>query len=94
MNIIKVRKPKSIKFYGIGKVYDKYTNRWYKWMQTLPNNGDKIKITWLPNNNGIINAYIGFVGIIENMNKIEGTFTINSGNSILICNHNFDYIKY
>ena len=93
MNEIKVRKPKPIKFFGIGKTYDRYTNRWYKWMQTLPNNGDRVKITWLPDNRGVTNAYIGWEGIVENVNKVEGNFALNSGSAILICHGDFNYIK-
>lgn len=91
--IIKVRKPKPIKFFGIGKAYDRYSNRWYKWMQTLPNDGDIIQITWFPNNRGVKNAYIGWQGVVEKMDKIQGTFCVNSGNAILICHGDFDYIK-
>ena len=94
MQPIKVRKPKTIKFFGFGAAYDRYSNRWYKWSEKLPNNGERIKITWLPKNNREVNAYIGFEGIVEDMDKIEGSFCINSGTSILICNStNFDYIK-
>ena len=93
MNEIKVRKPKPIKLFGIGKVYDIYTNRWYKWMQLLPQEGDKIKITWFPDNRGVTNAYIGWEGVVETMNKVEGTFALNSGNAILACSGDFNYIR-
>ena len=61
-----VRKPK---FFGINR-----------WRRLLPDNGAKIKLTWLPNP---INApseksaYIGMQGTVEDMNKMEGTFTLN-----------------
>lgn len=94
MNEIIVRKPKPIKFFGLGDAYSRYTNRWYKWMQLLPNEGEKIKITWLPENRGETNAYIGFEGVVERINKVEGRFTLNSGNAILICRGDcFNYIK-
>lgn len=93
MNEIIVRKPKPIKFFGLGNSYDRYTNRWYKWMQLLPNEGDRIKITWFPDNRGVTNAYIGWEGVVENLNKTEGTFTLNSGNALLVCHGNFNYIK-
>ena len=94
MNIeITVRKPKPIRFFGLDKAYDRYTNRWYKWMKLLPNNGDLIKITWMPNNRGVINAYIGWIGVVEDINKVDGTFVLNSGNAILICRGDFNYIK-
>ncbi len=93
MTEIIVRKPKPIKYFGIGNAYDRYTNRWYKWRQLLPNNGDRIKITWLPDNRGITNAYIGLVGVVEDINKIEGVFILNSGNAKLLCKGNFNYIK-
>ena len=92
MNEIKVRKPKPILFYGFAKVYERYTNRFYKWMQKLPNEGDRIRITWFPDNNGVTNAYIGFEGIVKQLNKIEGAFIIDSGNSILVCHGDFNYI--
>ena len=91
---IKCRKPKPIKFFGIANLYERYTNRYYKWRSLLPNNGDKIKITWLPDNKGIKNAYIGFEGIVQNINKTEGTFELNSGSGVLVhTGLNFDYIK-
>ena len=90
---IKIRKPKAIKFFGFAKQYNAYTNRLYKWMYSLPENGTKIKITWFPSNNGEKNAYIGWEGIVENLNRIEGTFSINSGTAILICKGDFNYIK-
>jgi hypothetical protein len=94
MNIeIKCRKPKPIKFYGIANIYERYTNRYYKWRTLLPKNGDRIKITWFPDNRGIKNAYIGMEGVVENMNTIEGNFSLNCGTSILICHGDFDYIK-
>lgn len=93
INEIIVRKPKPIRFFGLGKTYDRYTNRWYKWMQLLPNNGDKIKITWFPENRSITNAYIGWIGVVEDINKVEGTFILNSGNAKLVCHGNFNYIK-
>ena len=93
MEEIKCRKPKPIKFYGLTNIYERYTNRFYKWRSLLPNNGDKIKITWLPDNRGVANSYIGMVGVIENMNNIDGEFTLKCETSMLICHGNFDYIK-
>lgn len=61
-------------------------------MILLPNNGDKIKITWVPDNSGVTNAYIGLEGVVETMNKVEGTFALNSGNAILVCSGDFNYI--
>jgi hypothetical protein len=90
---IKVRKPKTIKCFGIANLYERYTNRWYKWRSLLPSNGDKIKITWFPDNRGVTNAYIGMEGMVEDMNNTEGSFALNCGTSILICNGNFNYIK-
>lgn len=91
---IKVRKPNPPKFFGIANLYERYTNRFYKWRQTLPSNGDRIKITWFPDNRGVTNAYIGMEGIVESMNDIEGNFALNCGTSILVCGGNFNYIKY
>lgn len=69
----------------------KTKNHTNKWLQSFLKEGDKIKITWLPDNKGVANAYIGFEGIVEN--KYEGTFILNSGNSILVCFGDFDYIN-
>ena len=93
MNEIIVRKPKAFKFFGLEKIYDKYTNRYDKWKQLFPNNGDHIKITWFPDNSGVTNAYIGWEGVVENVNKVNGTFDINSGNAVLVCSGDFNYIK-
>jgi hypothetical protein len=90
---IKCRKPKTIKWFGIANLYERYTNRYYKWRSLLPSNGDKIKITWFPDNRGVTNAYIGMEGIVESMNKTEGTFVLNCESSKLICHGNFNYIK-
>ncbi len=87
---IKVRKPKQ-GFWGI--LNRNYRKRLELWRTTFPNDGDKIKITWFPDNRGEPNAYIGMQGVVENMNKIEGTFVLNCGNSKLICHGNFNYIK-
>ena len=95
--VVKVRKPIPIKFFGLGNAYNRYTNRWYKWNSLLPNNGDKIQITWFPpciNGRGQTNPYIGFEGIVQDMNKIEGSFCIFSGSAVLVVTSgNFDYIK-
>lgn len=91
---IKVRKPNPPKCFGIANIYERYTNAFYKWRSLLPNNGDEIRITWLPKNNGIVNAYIGMEGIVENIDKINGTFSLNCETSILICGMgNFNYTK-
>ena len=90
---IKCRKPKPIKYFGIANLYERYTNRYYKWRSLLPSNGDTIRITWMPDNRGDTNAYIGFEGRVEKMNIEECVFLINSGDAILICFGNFDYIK-
>ena len=82
---IKCRKPRPIKFYGIANLYERYTNRFYKWRSLLPKNGDRIKITWLPDNRGVKNAYIGMDGVVENVDTINGNFDLNCGTSILIC---------
>jgi hypothetical protein len=90
---IKVRKPKPRKNFGISFLYQRHKTRFNEWQQTLLNNGDRIRITWFPDNNGVTNAYIGMEGIVENMNNIEGNFALNCGTSILICHGNFDYIR-
>lgn len=91
--VIKVRKPRVISCFGIAGIYERYSNRQYKFTQTLPNNGDKIRITWFPKNRGVVNAYIGWEGVVEEMDKVDATFWINSGNAKLLCHGNFDYIK-
>ncbi len=87
---IKVRKPKQ-GFWGI--LNRNYRKKLDLWKTQFPNNGEKIKVTWFPDNRGEKNAYIGWEGVVEKMNKDEGTFCLNSGNAILICHGNFDYIK-
>jgi len=80
---IKVRKPKAIKFFGISIEYERYNKRWYKWRSTLPMNGDKIRITWLPDNKGHANAYIGIEGTVKNVNINEASFTLECDTSML-----------
>jgi len=79
---IKVKKPKVIKLFGIKNLYERYTNRWWKWRQSMPKNGDKIKITWLPScrnvPKGTQNPYIGMEGIVEGLN-IDGYLVLNFG---------------
>lgn len=97
MNEIKVRKPHPPKCFGIAALYERYTNRFYKWRSLLPDNGDKIKLTWLPaaiNAPMAKNAYIGMSGIVCDMDKIEGTFTLNCETSRLVClRGSFNYEK-
>lgn len=90
--IIKVRKPKLIKYFGFAERYSRYCKRQYKHISSLPKNGDKIKIVWFPDNRGVTNAYIGMSGIVENM-KIDGNFCLNCGDCKLICSGDFDYIR-
>jgi len=90
---IKVRKPRVIKFFGIANIYARYSKRQDQYRHSLPLNGEKIKITWFPDNRCETNVYIGMEGIVESMNKNEGCFALNSGNSILICSGDFNYIK-
>lgn len=86
--MISVRRPKSPNFFN----RESYYYKWLKWQQSLPNEGDRIKITWLPDNCGVKNAYIGWEGVVESLNKKQGAFALNSGDAILICHGNFDYI--
>lgn len=92
---IKVRKPNPPKFFGIASLYERYSNRWYKWRYSLPNNGDKIKITWLPNPINApseTNCYIGMEGVVNDMNKNDGTFSLKTETSWLCClGGNFNY---
>ena len=89
-NEILCKKPKTIKYFA--DIYEKYTNRFSKWRSLLPKNGDKIQITWFPDNRGVTNAYIGMQGIVEDMNTKCGTFVLNCGTCILICHGDFKYI--
>lgn len=61
------------------------------------NEGDHIKITWLPNIHFQKNAYIGFEGIVKIDNKEEGFFSLFNGNAWLttlnISNVEFTFIK-
>jgi len=90
---IKVRKPRVIKCFGFADLYERYSKRQYNYMRSLPNDGDKIKITWFPDNRGVTNAYIGIEGVVESMNKNEGSFYLNCDTCGLVCHGNFNYIK-
>lgn len=83
---------------GIGNIYERFTNRWYKWRNLLPNNGEFIKITWLPNpknNPSSLNTYIGMEGFVSDMNKEDGTFVLKCDGCSLIClSGNFNYKKH
>lgn len=88
---IKVRKPRVINFFG-----ELYTNRWRKWEKSMPKNGDKIKITWLPScknvPNGTPNPYVGMEGIVEELN-IDGDFFLNCGTcQLVVSGAKFNYI--
>lgn len=91
MKEIIVRKPKFKKFFGF------ILTRQYKWESLLPDNGDRIKLTWLPNpinNPTEKNAYIGMEGVVCDMNKIDGTFSLMCDTCRLVClNGTFNYEK-
>lgn len=95
MKEIIVRKPNPPKFFGISALYERYSNRWYKWRALLPNNGDKIKLTWLPNpinHPHTKNAYIGMEGVVCDMDKNDGGFTLKCETNILTgIQGNFNY---
>ena len=59
-------------------------------------NGDKIKITSLPYNNGFPNknVYIGSEGIVEDLSEDKKSFALNMGGSTLIVTgkYKFKYI--
>ena len=62
------------------------------------NEGDHIKIVWLPENNFEKNAYIGFEGIVKlNSHSKDGFFSLFSGKSWLtnlnISSCEFNFIK-
>lgn len=87
---MKVREPRKIINYN----YNKWDYQWNKWRCSLPKEGDKIKITWLPNKHDVANAYIGFEGIVENVDIVEGELTLkNSSDAILVLFGDFDYEK-
>jgi len=96
MNLeIKVRKPSNLRWcvkFIFGK-FSRWNTKWFEWQLRLPNEGDRIIITWFPPNLGTQNAYIGWKGVVKKLNKREGTFCLDSGNAILICHGNFNYIK-
>ena len=80
-------KPKPPRFFGICETYVRYKRRKDNYFASLPHNGDRIKITYLPPSRNApleINAYIGMEGTVENMNMVTGGFDLNTGNSILI----------
>lgn len=97
MNEIEVRKP-------MFSFIDKLKYRWYgyskrveRWQKTMPDNGDKIKLTWLPNP---INApfeksvYIGSTGVVFDMDKAECSFCLElqSGATLIHPKGDFNYI--
>ena len=90
---IKAIKPRPIKNFGFLEKYNIYHKRQSRYFSSLPKNGENIKITWLPKNGKSDNAYIGFDGIVQNMNNATGEFEVNSGSSILLCNGSLEYIK-
>lgn len=56
-------------------------------------NGDRILITWFPDNRSERNAYIGMEGIVTNL-KNDGCFELNCGNCWLIVGDNkYRYLK-
>ena len=90
---IKAIKPRPIKFFGFLEKYNIYHKRQSRYFSCLPKNGEHIKITWLPKNGVMDNAYIGFEGIVQNMSNVTGEFELNSGTSILLCRGSIEYIK-
>lgn len=52
--------------------------------KTLPKNNDYIIITWLPDNRGETNAYIGMEGYVSEM-KNDGSFILLCKSCVLIC---------
>ena len=54
-----------------------------------PDNGDFIEITWLPNNFGHRNAYIGMRGIVHNVSK-DG-FELKTETSWLIVGNQYKF---
>jgi len=100
-NKIKVVKPKTPKNW-FSKLIESYTKKWYKWFYSLPKNGDKIRLTWLPNSKNhpsIENCYIGSEGIVMDMDEsplTDGSFTLKMESSYLILPFNkkgFEYEK-
>lgn len=94
MQIVKVRKPRPLKYYGLAELFCRFKKRQDKFFANLPNVGENITITWLPNNNGERNAYIGFSGIVKSVCGVNGDIEVFSGSSTLIMlGGSFDYIK-
>ncbi len=98
-NEIIVRKPKMPKNWFTELVL-RYNNRWYKWFYSLPKNGDKIKITWLPNpinHPSTPSCYIGSEGVVQDMDEsalTSGSFSLIMETSILIMSRgSFNYIR-
>ena len=93
----KCRKPKTLKFFGIAGDYDRYSNRWYKWQALLPNDDDKIRIRWLSpcrNGKGTMNPYIGMEGVVNYIDKLEGSFSLICKTcSLIVSGDKFNYIN-
>lgn len=98
MLIIKVRKPKYPESFwtrwGAG-----YEHRWWKWYNSLPKDGDKIKITWFPSSKWPEkSAYTGegTFRIDKSMNQFTEEsfyFVYPTGATLTYIGGNFDYIK-
>lgn len=89
---IKVRKPKEIRILGLRLFGSKFYTDSIKYEAKLPNTGDRIRITWLPNiKNGLTNPYIGMHGIVERDGEL---ISLNCDtNILLLISDDFNYIK-
>lgn len=63
--------------------------------QSRPKNGDYIKITWLPKNNGYLNCYIGMQGTVEDFDEKDGGFNLrcDSGALLIILDNKYKFEK-
>lgn len=98
MHIIEVRKPSYTFKQRFLKWLYGYSYKLETWQKSLPNDGDKIKLTWVPNpvnNPREKSCYIGTEGFVFDMDKNTGSFRLRmqSGATLINTGHDFDYTK-
>lgn len=91
-----VRKPKYTFWQTLKKWYYGYSYAYEKWQDRLPNDGDLIQLTNLPNprNNPFEKSiWIGSKGVVFDMDKSEGNFCLRleSGATLICLSENFTY---
>ena len=76
--IIEVRKPRVITCFGIADIYERYSRRQEKYFASLPKNGDKIRVTWLPSIEATYFQNLTTLNMENELSKTEQPCTIHS----------------